>query len=682
MLSFAYNCNQDLNSIGHEPPTGCGPTITGCIDLRGAAHTRQNARDGLVIQDGAVPEVLSPIIQTLLETHRSGSPSRSYHMLRGSLARLKACIFGPYARNGSVQRTMVFLTMSHDEDEGLITLEDDEIVVKWEGASEAGDRACRVLRLLKSMTEQLGGMFVQSPAMTVHPLGGAVMSNDDTGLGGVVSHRGELFATPGVELHKGIFCLDGSVVPTSLGKWHILVNPPGRYDLTTTKGVNPCATITALAERTCDLIVRERDWKVDERLNGELDIFDDSPSSWRMKGLEFYKGPNYPNIDGVRFLETMEGHIHVGSNISDFQASEMAAKNVCSGARLDLRVTVDREYVSVVHGELSCGALSPDPLLVINGSVSFFTIDEDVSDARNLVYRLNLMSTKGELYNFHGYKRVDPGITLSVLRTWNATTTLYTTLSNSAGITIGRGILYLNPLAFASAVRSLCSMSKTGPCLEFLSFFAQNLASYFFTPICRLQQPAPVSDKSGYYKKRASRCVTLTANDGMLVPLKIWHPKRSFSTKHTPLLLIPGASVNEQIFSLPTIPINAIDYFTSLGHTCYVPILRFCAGENARYGHTAYDARLDVQAALNYVYEQEGTKVYVIAHCLGSIATAMALLTGTLNADRLAGMTVSQVFAHIMFSPDNAFKAEQSWLIKLYEVGYCFTAIAQLPGWY
>jgi hypothetical protein len=168
----------------------------------------------------------------------------------------------------------------------------------------------------------------------------------------------------------------------------------------------------------------------------------------------------------------------------------------------------------------------------------------------------------------------------------------------------------------------------------------------------------------------------------MLVPLKIWHPPHLSSTKHTPLLLIPGASVNEQIFSLPTIPINTIDYFTSLGHTCYVPILRFCAGENARYGHTAFDARLDVRAAINYVYEQERTKVYVIAHCLGSIATAMALLTGMVDADRLAGMTVSQVFTHIIFSPDNAFKAEQPLLIKLYEVAHSFAAIAQLLGRY
>jgi len=75
-----------------------------------------------------------------------------------------------------------------------------------------------------------------------------------------------------------------------------------------------------------------------------------------------------------------------------------------------------------------------------------------------------------------------------------------------------------------------------------------------------------------------------------------------------PLVFMPGAAVDDQIFSLSTIPTNTIDYFTGLGYTCYVPTLRFGAGENARWGHTAYDARLDVRAAVKYVYEKEGTK--------------------------------------------------------------------------
>jgi hypothetical protein len=339
-----------------------------------------------------------------------------------------------------------------------------------------------------------------------------------------------------------------------------------------------------------------------------------------------------------------------------------------------LRVTVLREgpssYRGVAHGTFACSALSRDPLLITDGSVSFFAVDDDVADARDLVYRLELLSTDGRAYNVHGFKNIDPSITFSVSRTWRATTTLYTTITDSNGSTIGRGILHLPLRGLISELQSLCSMSSRRPCLLFLSFFAHNVASYFFAPFRPLQDPTLATDTSDYYDKPMSKSINLKASDGMTIPLKIWQPPPTALPKQTPLLLIPGASVNEQIFSLPTIPVNAIDYFTSLGYTCYVPVLRFFAGENARYGYTAFDARLDVSAAVKYVYEQEGKQVYVIAHCLGSIATAMALLTGEVDASWVAGMTVSQVFTHIIFSPDNAFKACRPWLIKLYEVGH------------
>jgi hypothetical protein len=675
-LNFAYNCNQDVRSIGQELNSYCGPTITGCIDLRGVAHTSDKVRDGFIIQDGAIPEALSPVIQTLLETHRSGSSPKSYNHIWGTLARLRSWILGPYIKNGSVRRTMVFLTMSHDENQGTITIENDQAAVRWEGASEAGGYKSRVLTTLKTMTDHMGGIFVKSPAMTVHPLGGAVMSADASGSGGVVSHRGELFSEHGGAVHKGIFCVDGSVVPTSLGELLPWIGSLHRYMMTNSmKGVNPCATITALAERTCDLIICERKYGFDQRPNGELDVFSDPPFAQARQDSDDSLG-NMPNVqsDIVRFLETMEGYVYIGANVTEFRTAETAAKAASSTAELTLRVTVHREssssYHGAAHGTFSCGALSPDPLLVINGSVSFFTVNKDVADARHLVYYLELMSTQGKTYILRGYKHIDSSITLSISRTWRATTTLYTTITDSTGTLVGRGILRLSLPAFVSELQSMYSLSKMWPCFMFLSFFAQNIASYFFTPFRPLQQPTPATDSSGYFEKPTPKLVTLTADDGVTFPLKIWQPPSTAVSKHTPLLLMPGASVDEQIFSLPTLPINTVDYFTSLGYTCYVPVLRFGAGQNARYGYTAFDARLDVRAAVKYVYEQEARKVYIVAHCLGSIATAMALLTGEIDARSIAGMTVSQVFTHTILSPDNVFKAQKPWLIKLYRVSY------------
>ena len=65
-----------------------------------------------------------------------------------------------------------------------------------------------------------------------HPLGGCRMA--DSKDFGVVDHRGEVFG------YEGLFCMDSSSIPTSLG-------------------VNPSLTISAVAERACEqLIARER----------------------------------------------------------------------------------------------------------------------------------------------------------------------------------------------------------------------------------------------------------------------------------------------------------------------------------------------------------------------------------------------------------------------------------------
>lgn len=214
MLNFAYNCDQDMNSIGHKALNGCGPTITGCIDLR---HSFEDARDGFIIQDGSIPAALAPAIQTYLDTRAKTGIPRNYRDFSKLFARLKSYVLGAYSKNGSVKRTMVFLTMSHDENQGIITLEDDRTVIRWEGTSTIGQRIARVQSLLQRMTESLGGSFVASPGTTVHPLGGATMSADGTGLGGVVDHRGELLQGEGRSTHEGLYCVDGSVVPTSLG---------------------------------------------------------------------------------------------------------------------------------------------------------------------------------------------------------------------------------------------------------------------------------------------------------------------------------------------------------------------------------------------------------------------------------------------------------------------------------
>ena len=220
LLAFAYNCNQRVNAIGGEAckishTARCGPTITGCIDMREVTDT-QSARNGFVIQEGAIPGALGPVIQALLEARVPAK--RLYDSVEVTMARVKSWLLGPYATSGSISRTAVYLVMSHDENEGTLDIADGKLTLQWSGIG-AGSRVDQIRSLLVRATRSIKGTFVTAPSITVHPLGGACMSNDNTGLGGVVNHMGQLFTGIHEQTHKGIVCVDASIIPTSLGTW-------------------------------------------------------------------------------------------------------------------------------------------------------------------------------------------------------------------------------------------------------------------------------------------------------------------------------------------------------------------------------------------------------------------------------------------------------------------------------
>ncbi|KAJ4302940.1 hypothetical protein N0V90_001831 [Kalmusia sp. IMI 367209] len=597
ILGFTYNSDNIINSVGKEPPDSSdppGPTITGVIDARDPKSS-PNVLDGYVIQEGAIPEALAPLIQIMLE----GMPGEirpevgNYNALRRLWSSAKSRIFGPYVQDGSINRTQTFLVMSHDNNEAILTLAGDKPYLQFAGVGRT-KQIGQLRDVLARASNVIGATFVNVPLyrsmkkeVTAHPLGGAVMSSDGTGRCGAVDHMGRVFIGEGTEVYDDLFCVDASVIPTSLS-------------------ANPLATITALAERTCDLFLHEKNWKADEAPNGRLNLFGrpkiahESPE-W---SVDFARtGVDNPS---VRFTELMNGYVHIGNDIIDIEVAHSIAKGSASSA--SLLVTVDVlnqpdvtsvfDYTSRATGTFCCGALSRSPLMILDGRIDFFSTDEHVSDGKNLVYKLTLSSVEGETYQLHGRKIIDSAIAFSATRTWKATTTLYTTITNIKGALVG--------------------------------------------------------------------CV---AEDGVQTTIKVWEPVTGSCNRHMPILFLPGASVDDQVFSLPTVPTNTIDYFTQLGYTCYVATLRFGIVHAARLGFTAYDARFDVRAAMEFVRKEEGDKkFYVVCHCLGSIAMGMALLTGVVDSEWIQGMTCSQVFTHLRFGQVNRLKARTQLLEKVYNV--------------
>lgn len=333
------------------------------------------------------------------------------------------------------------------------------------------------------------------------------------------------------------------------------------------------------------------------------------------------------------------------------------------------------DHAALATGTFSCAALSKDPLLVLRGEVGFFTADETISDGTNLVYNLTMLSTDGQEYVLNGYKKVDSNMAFSVRNTWKATTSLYTTITRD-GEVVGKGMLYISWRNFAS---ELLSFGRTGgsiiqsvlPTAGFLGYFVRNTANYFLGPLRMLEYPDEAPFAVGSKKPQPAETVLLTAKDNVQVVMKVWRTDRAPSAGRPPILMVPGASVDEQIYSLPTIQTNAVQYFLSEGHDVYVVVLRVGRTPLAQRGYTAYDARLDVQAAVEHIYNKHDpdtqTKMYVVCHCLGAVATSMGLLDGTLPPSRMIGLCASQVFFAQKFGTVNAGKAATTLLPRIYQ---------------
>lgn len=254
----AVGVGTDLEQIakqGREPP---GPCIAGIIDLRDSYQPRNR----LVIEEGVIPSALSSVLAPvfMFGGMLEGDFFR-YGMTQGERRLQDAKRIGEQiledpmslagaAYEGPTARTQTYLVMSKDDAAGTLTFEDDRIRVRWQGAGSDSviKRGNEWMRLT---TDAAQGQYLSNPLwsealgrkiVTVHPLGGARMA--DTGAEGVVNDRCQVFAGNSEAVHEGLYVCDGAALPASVG-------------------VNPLLTITAIAERACELIAESHGWEMD-----------------------------------------------------------------------------------------------------------------------------------------------------------------------------------------------------------------------------------------------------------------------------------------------------------------------------------------------------------------------------------------------------------------------------------
>ncbi|MCH9806299.1 MAG: GMC family oxidoreductase N-terminal domain-containing protein [Alphaproteobacteria bacterium] len=227
IIGFGYGGDRVVNAIGVGHPAKIdefevGSSVTGQLEYRDA----ENLHLEYAVQDGAMPSSIAPILPVMFLPNG--------RLLGAVQSLIKGVYKGPFSR------LQTFFAVSHDSASGRFSLEGDSLALSWPGAQDEPVYAM-LGEALSKVSGHTGGSFVQNPLAgtvmgkqpaTAHPLGGCGMGADCGQ--GVVNHKGQVFdgasGQSGTSVHKGLYVIDGAIIPRSLG-------------------VNPLLTITALAER-------------------------------------------------------------------------------------------------------------------------------------------------------------------------------------------------------------------------------------------------------------------------------------------------------------------------------------------------------------------------------------------------------------------------------------------------
>ena len=353
VLGYSYGCADEIRGVGYghrdvRELEAVGPCVTGLVDLRG----QPELNDGMVIQEIATPGALAGLLPLALAKTGSALSQHTGEDLDQAMAmeesEVEDLLLGPY--EAAANNTQAYLVTTHEAGSGRMRLENDRLHIEWPNAGQQPILE-KVNATLAEATRPLGGSYRINPLwstlfhrdlITVHPLGGCVMAANAAD--GVVNHKGQVYSgAGGTDAYAGLYVCDGSVIPRSLG-------------------AGPLLTISALSERACALLARDRGWRIDYTF----------PS----RAVE----PPRPAPLGIQFTETMAGD------------SMELSLTVVSGGLEEMLRNPDRK--ARVTGRVAIPALAEEPLTVTGGEFSL----------GQKTYRMSLSDGAGQAYYLHGFR--------------------------------------------------------------------------------------------------------------------------------------------------------------------------------------------------------------------------------------------------------------------------------------
>jgi len=519
VVGYSYACDREIDGVGygHRDPRdmeAVGPAVTGLIDMR-AQH---ELNDGIVIQELATPGALSGLLPAALATTASALGKHTSEGLEAALemeeSEVESLFLGPY--EAAARNTQAYLVTTHEGGSGRMSLADDRLQITWPhvGAQPIFEK---VNETLAEATRALGGTYMANPMwsklfnrdlITFHPLGGCVMADDAAT--GVVNHKGQVFSSAGgTAVHDGLYVWDGAIIPRSLG-------------------ASPLLTIAALAERACALAARDRGWSIDYALPSRP-----AEAPW-------------PTPPGVQFTATLRG---------DFPADRSSFELNLTVVSDDLNAMLrDPGHRARVHAKAVAPSFSAHPLTCADGDCRMMAPAAEPADARQIVYRMTLLTREGRSYYLHGWQQ---GATLHVV--------LHDGGAETSNI-IGKAILRMLPqdlrthlatlrvVNAASAKERLAATARVGRALagDLYDIYGGVVGG----TLPRKKRPLRVNAPNVYH---------LALSDAVDLRLT-----RYQGGSRGPAILAPGSGVSSTVFSLDTVETNLLEFLYAHGYDVWL----------------------------------------------------------------------------------------------------------------
>ena len=412
-------------------------------------------------------------------------------------------------------------------------------------------------------------------------------------------------------------------------------------------GVNPLLTISAVAERCCQLMAQDKSWTIDYGMSQAI------------------PPPTPPLAMGLRFTEKMKGYFSLKVT-DDFQKGSDQGKQ--DGSTLEFILTMisddlndlleNPDHSARIVGTVTAPALSAKALTVSYGHFKLLVTDPTRVDTRLMIYTMTLTSEEGQEYCFSGTKIIRND---GILNIWHDSSTLFIELSNTAGTVLGKGVLVIESDDFMRQMTTLeiTNAKDDGERLTALIRFGKLFASVLFDVYgSALEVANEFNPQPAPRKKRPLRMSTPEVYHFLTEDKVELRLTRYQGGSKGPVVLSPGYGTSSLAFLIDTVDTNFPEFLFANGYDVW--LFDYRASPTLPSAETQFTlddvATKDYPAAVAQVRAITKTPdIQIVAHCVGSLTFLMSMMSGKLQGIRSA--VCSQVGFYPTTSPENRVKA-------------------------